>query len=126
MGDNGESSRTWSRFARSTYWSRPIESEQAERYVEASTQQSFVNPRLSAEDRLVKISYMLDLLTMQYYKDIQNTKKKVIEDLPKIVDPEIVEEAVNTFWNNLNKEGNERLAMEETINKLFVSIAKKV
>ena len=74
----------------------------------------------------MKISYMLDLLTMRYYKDIQNSKKKAIEELPSTVDSQIIEEAIDTFWNNLNKEGNEKSAMEATINQLFVSIAKKL
>jgi hypothetical protein len=81
---------------------------------------------MTAEDRLVKISYLIDLLTMRYYKDIQNTKKKTVEDLHKILDDNLIEETVNVFWNNLNKNGNEKLAMEVAVNELFVSIAKKL
>lgn len=126
MGDNGKSSGVWSRFARSTYWSRPVQSEQTEEFQVSTPGPSIVRPRITAEDRLVKISYLIDLLTMRYYKDIQNAKKKTVEDLHNILDDELIRKTVETFWNNLNKNGNEKLAMEVAVNELFVSIAKKL
>lgn len=63
---------------------------------------------------------------MRYYKDIQNAKKKTVEDLHNTLDDELIRKTVETFWNNLNKNGNEKLAMEVAVNELFVSIAKKL